>query len=138
MTGVTIVFLLALLLLIALFALKYWERTHDRVLAPRMRVMADAQALRLKELVIAARIDLAKLPPFMLQLGRYFIHEGALALAKLARLGERQAHRLADRASYKYRFEKRETRSEFLKKVAEGKNGTPEELDTTSSNGQNS
>ena len=119
-------FLLAFLGLAGLFGLKYWELKSGRVLFASARERADARASHLKELLVAVRIDIAKLPPTALRIIRYLVHEGALALAALARIGERQAHRLADLASYKHRFERRETRSEFLKKVAERKSGREE------------
>ena len=118
-----VVFVLSLIGIAGLFTLKYWELRRQRVLFPMWRQRADLRASALKELMVAARLDLAKLPPAAVVVGRLILHRGALALAALARMGERQAHRLADMVSYKHRFEKRETRSEFLKKVAEHKSG---------------
>ena len=123
MTFIIVVFVLALLGIGALFALKRWEMKHEQILFPVVRMRFDEQVLRLKELLGAARVDLAKVPPQTLRIGRILLHEAALGLAVLARFAERQAHRLADVVSYKHRFEKRETRSEFLKKVSEHKNG---------------
>ena len=119
-----------------LFGLKYWEAKH-RTLAPGLRERLDVEALRLKDLLGAARIDLAKLLPHAVRLTRILLHEAALGLAVVARFAERQAHRLADLVSYKHRFEKRATRSEFLKKVSEHKNGNGNGLDTLSDSGQN-
>lgn len=118
-----VVFILALLGIAALFALKYWELKHERTLAPQLRARADVQADRVKELLIAARADLEKLPPLMVRMGRMLIHDAALAFAAFARLVERGAHDIADLVSYKHRFEKRETQSEFLKKVSQHRNG---------------
>jgi len=87
------------------------------------------RAQQVKELLDAARVDLAKVPPEGVRLFRIGIHMLALGFAALARTAERYAHRLADLVSYKHRFEKRDTRSEFLKKVSEHKNGNG--LDTT-------
>jgi hypothetical protein len=117
------VFFLSLLGIIALFGMKYWEMRGERVLAPQWRAAADVRARQAKELLAAARVDLEKLPPAALRLSRIAVHEGALGFAALARAAEAQAHRLADLVSYKHRFEKRATSSEFLKKVAEHKNG---------------
>jgi len=130
-----IVFAISLLLTIALFALKQWELSRARTVAPALRERADLRALQVKDLALAARKDLSKLPPHIVLIARLLIHEVALGIAALARLLERQAHRLADYVSHKRGFEKRETRSEFLKKVAERKNG---DLDTTGGNGHNS
>ena len=118
-----IAFLVSLTGIIALFAVKYWELRREQVLAGKWRSRADVRAGQLKELMIAARIDLEKLPPEIGRIGRIVLHESLLAFASLLRLLERGAHRLAEFVSHKRGFEKRETRSEFLKKVAEHKNG---------------
>ena len=118
-----VIFALSLIGIMGLFVLKYWELRHARQLLPVWRERADMRANALKELLVAARLDLAKLPPAAVVVGRLLLHRAALAFAALARTSERQAHRLADMVSYKHRFEKRETRSEFLKKVAEHKSG---------------
>jgi hypothetical protein len=123
-----ILFALSLLGIAALFALKRWEMARERVLLPHLRARGDVRAQQLKELATAARMDLAKIPPEAVRTARIMVHEGALAFAALARFLERQAHRLADFVSHKRGFEKRETRSEFLKKVAEHK--TDNGLDT--------
>ncbi len=123
MTIAIIVFFLSFAGITALFGLRYWEIHAQRFLAPALRERFDARALQAKELLVAARIDLAKLPPALLRLTRIIIHEAALGFAILARIAEKQAHRLADFVSHKHRFEKRETRSEFLKKVSEHRNG---------------
>jgi hypothetical protein len=136
MIAAIITFSLSLLGIVSLFGLKYWELRREQVLAPALREKVDARAGQLKELIVAARKDASKLPPALVRLARLLLHEGALAFAALARLMERQAHRLADLVSYKHRFERRETRSEFLKKVAEHKSGNG--LDTTNGNGHNS
>lgn len=111
------------------FGIKHWEQSAQRVLAPSFRGKLDVRALQVKELLAAARLDLAKLPPAAVRLGRFLIHEAALGLAVLARIAEKQLHRLADLVSHKHRFEKRSTRSEFLKKVAEHKSGSSNGID---------
>ena len=118
-----VAFALSFLGIAGLFTLKYWELKRGMRFASRLRIGLDARAVRLKELMVAARVDMSKLPPFGIKLARYVLHRSALAFASLARTAERQAHKLADLVSYKHRFEVRETRSEFLKKVAEHKNG---------------
>lgn len=118
-----ILFALSLLGIAALFALKRFEIKRQRTFFPGLRARGDVQAQQLKELALAARMDLAKIPPEALRITRVLVHEGALGFAALARFLERQAHRLADFVSHKRGFEKRETRSEFLKKVAEHKSG---------------
>ncbi len=112
----------------ALFALKHWEMRRGSVFAPEWRLRADAQTEKLKELAFAAWMDLGKVPPEALRVARIMVHEAALGFAALARFSERQAHRLADMVSHKRGFERRETRSEFLRKVAEHKNGDGSDL----------
>ncbi len=119
----------------ALFGLKYWEMRNGTTVFPEWRVKADAQAAKLKELASAAWLDLALLPPLMLRTARVVVHEAALGMAALARISERQAHRLADFVSHKRGFERRETRSEFLRKVGEHRQGNG--LDADTNNGQN-
>ncbi|MDO8514741.1 MAG: hypothetical protein Q7S50_04310 [bacterium] len=135
MTFSAILFVVSLVSIVLLLLLKNWEMRHGRVLAPGIRGKLDAHAILLKTLLTALRVDLEKLPPEAARLSRITIHEAALGLAAVARFAERHAHQLADLMSYKHRFEKRDTRSEFLKKVAEHKNGNG--LDTTTDNGHN-
>ncbi len=120
MTG--IFFFSSLLGITAIFGVKYWEGRHSRVLAPRLRETLDMRARHIKTLLTAARMDLVQLLPVLVRLSRLFIHEAALGFAFFARLAERQAYRLADLVSHKHRYEKRESRSEFLKKVSEHRN----------------
>ena|SRR6185436_13173327 len=122
-----IVFAFSFVGITGLFALKYWELQRERVVLPEFRRKNDMRAQRVKELAHAARVDLEKLLPEIVRVARILVHEAALALAALARFSERQAHRLADLVSHKRGFERRETRSEFLKKVAEHKNGGDEQ-----------
>ena len=123
------IFLFSLFGVIVLFAVKYWEIRRERIFLPAWRQRADMRAEQLKELLDAARVDLSKLPPLTVRVSRILIHTFALGFAAFARSAERYAHQVADIVSYKHRFEKRDTRSEFLKKVAEHKSGNG--LDTT-------
>ena len=75
---------------------------------------------------LAARKDMQDLLPRAVLLSRFLVHEAALGIARAARYSERQAHRLADMVSHKRGFERRETRSEFLRKVSEGREETRE------------
>ncbi len=110
-----------------LFALKEWERRRSRVLVPELRERADRLSFYLKELLVALRVDLEKLPPEVLHISRNVIHEAALMAAGLLRWLSFQAHRLADLVSHKHSFQRRAPRSEFLKKVIEHKNGVNEQ-----------
>jgi len=127
----TILFLLSLLGVVALFALKHWEARAGRVLAPSVERYLDMRALQGKELLIALQADLEKLPPELVHFARVGIRIVALETARFARFLEAQAHRLADLVSHKHRFERRAPRSEFLKKVIEHKNGSSNGVDTT-------
>jgi len=124
-----VVFFLALVLIVALFVLKQWELSHERVLFPHLRERADAEALHMKELLLAARKDLENLPPLFLFAAQSVVHGIAVDAGHLAIWLGKQSHRLADTVSHKRNFERRETKSEFLKKVSEHKNGNG--LDTT-------
>ena len=130
-----VVFFFSLFAIAFLFALKSWEIRSERVVFAAWREKADVRALQLKELLDAARLDLSKLPPEAVRLSRIGIHQLALGFAAFARAAEGYAHQVADLVSYKHHFEKRDTRSEFLKKVAEHKSGNG--LDTTADNGHN-
>jgi len=113
------VFFLSLLGIAGLFGVKHWETAHGRILYPDVRERADRKAVRLKELVRMSRRELSKLPPHAILFAKGAIRAGALGIARFARGMESQAHRLADMVSHKHHFEKRETRSEFLKQVGE-------------------
>jgi hypothetical protein len=128
-----IVFFLALILLVALFVLKQWEISHERLLLPAWRERADSEALRVKDLAFAARKDIEHLPPFLLDATQSVVHGIAVDAGHLAIWLGKQSHRLADSVSHKRNFERRETKSEFLKKVSEHKNGNTNGsgLDTT-------
>ena len=124
----TVLFFLSLFGIVALFALKNWETKRERVLFSMWREQSDLRALKIKDRVLAARKDLAELLPKTGLLARLVVHEAALGFARVARFSERQAHRLADLVSHKRGFERRETRSEFLRKVAERKSETENTL----------
>lgn len=132
MVFATVVFLLALIGIIALFALKYWELARGRVVARDLRESADREALHVKELIGALQLDLAKLPPLMLFAAQRMLHAAAVDFGHLMHWLGAQAHNLADFVSHKRNFERRETRSEFLKKVSEHKNGGGEREEATS------
>jgi len=134
-TTMIIIFFLALIGIVALFTLKRWELSRERVLFPAMRSRADSQALHLKELLAAAKKDAENLPPVLLFAAQSVVHGIAVDAGHIAHWLGAQSHRLADSVSHKRNFERGETRSEFLKKVSEHKNGN--ELDTTSDDGHN-
>ncbi len=112
-------FFFSLVGLVAFFALKRVELRRGVVFFPAWRTRADHEAMRLKGFGAVLWADMAKIPPIAARTARAAAHEAALGLAALARLSERGAHRLADLVSHKRGFERRETRSEFLRQVSE-------------------
>ena len=128
-----VVFLLSLALIALLFALNIREARTGRYPLAEWRSIADRDAMRLKELALAADLDMKKVPPFLSDVGHASVHFAALEFARAARAASRQAHRLADFVSHKRNFERRETRSEFLKKMSEYKNGEADGQDSDES-----
>ena len=118
-----IAFFVALILLVLLFALKLDEERTGRKIAARVRESLDKEALHLKALLAAAQLDLKKVPPLLLHWTHVIVHRVALEFARAARAASRRAHALADFVSHKRNFQRRATRSEFLKKVSERKSG---------------
>ncbi|MEK7509435.1 MAG: hypothetical protein AAB605_01855 [Patescibacteria group bacterium] len=130
----SIVFGSSLLGVILLFALKRYESARHTTLGGPWRAGLDVFALRVKRLVMIFEWYLARTPILFLTLVHLAVHTGALGFARLMRALEARAHELADFVSHKRNFERRETRSEFLKKVGEYKNGNgKEKKDTPSS-----
>lgn len=119
----TVTFFIALALIIALFALKMREQRSGRTYLPEWREAGDREALHLKELLSAAQLDLKKIPPLAVHWVHVALHFAALEFARAARMASYQAHRLADFVSHKHNFQRKETRSEFLKKMSKRKNG---------------
>lgn len=114
-----VIFFGALLGISSLLLLKRWEFTHDRRLFPGFRLATDERALQIKSFLIEGTSNLEALIPFSLRLLQRAVRAGAIAFGHLAHWLGRRSHELADLVSHKYRFERRETRSEFLKKVIE-------------------
>ena len=112
-------FFISLVGILVLFYVKHLEVARARAISPNLREKADEYALDLKAVLSRSRFEVAKILPLMVRILLHFAREGALGLAALARLGERKAYDLADLVSHKHRFERRETKSEFLKQVAE-------------------
>lgn len=123
MFAAAIVFFASLVGLALLFTLKAVEAKRDSVFMPGFRMTLDQHAIVLKERLIDLRLILARIPPIIVLIGRYLLHELAIAAAKLARIAEAQAYRVADFVSHKRSFEKRTgpavgPQSDFLKKVS--------------------
>ena len=122
-----IVFFVSLALIIALFVLRFFEDRRGERLAARPRQLADNAALNLKDALVHGRTQVEKLPPKVAHRSMKAAHKGALGAAGVARSLEAQAHRFADFVSSKGNFQRRETKSEFLKGVSDYKNSGGEE-----------
>jgi hypothetical protein len=116
-------FFVSLIGIIILFSTRYRELKTGHTYFPLFRDSMDARALALKAVLLRSRVEIERLPPILMILTRNLVREIALRFAWLLKLGEEQAQRIADIVSHKHRFERRETRSEFLKQVSEHKNG---------------
>ena len=106
-----------------LFTLKNFEEKSGHVFFPRLRALADRKSLELKALLVRMRAELENAPQIFAKFSRIVVHDLALGFAAFARWLEGQAHRLADMVGHKHRFERRESRNEFLRRVGEPKNG---------------
>jgi hypothetical protein len=123
MVGVISVFGASIVGVIFLLALKAWEMRREHVVAPRLRAKLDAGALFLKSQIEKGEAFLAELPSLASFVAMKTLAGGSVHLAHLARRMSESAYRLADFISHKHNFERRETRSEFLKTMIEHKNG---------------
>jgi len=116
-----VVFAFSLIALTVLFSLKLHEMRTGRFIAPQLRAAADLEAMRMKELLGAAQLDVKKVPSIVLYWSHVLIRAAALRFAQTTRTASRRAHQLADLVSHKHHFQYRQTRSEFLRKVSLGK-----------------
>lgn len=121
MSLAAIFFILSFLGIALLFGLKYWEERRGGLLFAQLRARGDAKALELKASLEKYRRESEKIYPTAILVGRFVVHEAALGFAKAARATESQAHRVADLVSHKHAFQRRETRSQFLREVSEYK-----------------
>src|SRR3989344_3365227 len=119
MTMAMTAFFIALAGLVGLFALKHHESVRGRMVLPGTRRKADEYALEAKAFILVLLREIGKLPPLLLVLAQLGIRQSAITFARFAHWLARRAHALADVASHKHRFERRETNSEFLKQVTE-------------------
>lgn len=117
------VFGISLLGIMVLFCAKAYEVAHPTPVWGKWRERADEFALRVKWVLRVLEWYFVHLPQFLMLLTRWGIRTGALWFARLARLSAEHAHRLADFVSHKRSFERRETKSEFLKQMTDHKNG---------------
>ena len=110
-------FAFSLLGLSTLFTVKHLEVRRGAVYAPLMRRRLDRFAKMIKAILRLLSARAQELPYDFAIFLRMVVHLGAVVFARGARAAERGAHKVADRVSHKYRFERTESRSEFLKTV---------------------
>lgn len=103
----------------AIFIMKKIEVSRGTLFGGSARDSADLFALRVKWVFLVIEWYLSRLPDFLFLLSRHAVRAGALYLARAARYAEAQAYHLADFVSHKRNFERRETKSNYLKKVSE-------------------
>lgn len=109
--------------IIMLFVVKKVEIARGRLIGGEVRDNADLFAMRVKWVFLVIEWYLSRLPDFLFLLTRYGIRVAALYTASAARKAEAQAHNVADFVSHKRNFERRETKSQYLKQVSDHKNG---------------
>lgn len=109
--------------IIVLFVVKRIEVSRGALIGGSARDSADLFALRVKWVFLVIEWYLSRLPDFLFLLTRHGVRAGALFLARAARYAEAQAYHLADFVSHKRNFERRETKSKYLKQVSDHKNG---------------
>lgn len=115
--GITFVF--SLLAIILLFLIKKYEVRRGRLIGGALRTRADDFALDVKWVFMVIEWYLARVPDFVILLTRLGLRKAALRVARVARTSEEHAHRVADLVSHKRNFERRETKSDYLKHVGE-------------------
>ncbi len=128
MVGTISIFGVSLISIVVLLSVKAWEMRRERVLAPRFRARLDAGALALKAQIQRGEMFLSRLPSLASFAALKMLALASVRLARLARSMSESAYRLADFISHKHNFERRETRSEFLKTMIEHKNGLAQPL----------
>ena len=117
-----IVFSIALTGTLLLFVLKWLEIERGVMLVPpAWRHYADEYARYAKLMLLVFGERLERLPGESLFIAQALLHFSARQFARLAEAASRRAHRIADFASHKHRFERRETRSDFFQQMSEHK-----------------
>ncbi len=118
----TMLLVVALSGLSALFLNKHREVQAGRVLVPNLREKGDERALAFKEFLEECRAEARTWPPKAVLFGRSLSHRAMLGVAAVARATEAKAHALADRLSHKHDFQRRTSANAFLKQVGDFKN----------------
>lgn len=112
------IFFGALAALISLFLLRYFEERRGMRFAPRMRRSLDRLARIIKAIALVLSDMLEHVPQIVSYLLRALAVSIVRRFAHMTESLSRAAHSVADMVSYKHRFERRETRSDFLKKMS--------------------
>jgi len=125
-------FSVSLVAMIGLFFLKMWEAKRGAEILPRARRALDIGALWCKARLTHLEEVFSRIPPRMVILMRFLLAASMRGFAGGAHRVAEMAHRLADFVSHKHRFERRETRSELLKRLHENRVEKSSEVTTTS------
>ena len=112
-----VVFFASMAGVIGLLILKHVENSRGKLVFSQTRREFDYHAHELKLLLMRYKDESAHMAPFASRVARILIREAALFLARLARRLEKASHSVADLASHKRHFERKETRSEFLREM---------------------
>lgn len=122
--GAVTVFFASLAGITGLFSLKLWEERRETVAVSGIRGALDTLAIRCKQLLLAGEELFSRLPSVTTFVAMNLLALSAVWFAQMARKAAEASHRLADFVSHKHNFERRETRSDFLKQVSDHhKNG---------------
>ena len=119
----TIMFGASCVCILGLFLFKKIEEQKARVLFPKAHAAADRAAAACTRFLEQSERQLVQVPPVAVRAMRSVLAISAVSFGQIAERIARQSHRLADLVSHKHNFERRETRSDFLKQVTEHKNG---------------
>ncbi|MBI5457078.1 hypothetical protein HY969_05060 [Candidatus Kaiserbacteria bacterium] len=117
--GAVTVFFASLAGIAALFSVKLLEEKRARTYGSGFWAIADTLALKCKALLISIESALSRMPSLTMYASVRLLAFAAAGLARLMHGAAEAAHRLADLVSHKHNFERRETRSDFLKQVSE-------------------
>ena len=126
------VFFGALAALAVLFTLRLIEERRGARLGASVRLSLDRFALSIKAILMYVAALMERIP----QITSFLLRAFAVALVRrFAHMTEgisRAAHSAADMVSYKHRYERKETRSTFLKEVSRGNEAKENEENSNS------
>ncbi len=114
------VFYGALAGLALLFLVRFFEEARGMRMLPGFRHTLDRFALFIKRYLERVETFFEHIPQFTALLLRYLTAKGVRRFAHMTEGISRTAHAAADMVSYKHRYERKETRSTFLKRMSDG------------------